>query len=170
MMAELVRDDVGLGEVTGCAEALTELVEEPEVQIDVSITRAVERAARSGRLTAPFRDNGVAEKPERCPLVSRTKKLLPGGLCVRHDRIEKVDGLLLGRRRRHRPGRADIRRRGRSAAAANEGKKINAGCPAEQQQDQHPPDAHRHGRASRQSCPVGPRCCRDRRRSTSFSC
>ena len=48
VMAELVRDDVGLGEVTGCAEALTQLVEEPEVQIDVLITRTVERAARSG--------------------------------------------------------------------------------------------------------------------------
>ena len=62
MMAELVRDDVGLGEVTGCAEALTELVEEPEIQIDVSITRTIEGAARSGRLTAPFRHDGVAEK------------------------------------------------------------------------------------------------------------
>ena len=50
-MAEFVRDDVGLGEVAGGAEALTEFVEEPEVEIDVAIARTIERAARSGRLS-----------------------------------------------------------------------------------------------------------------------
>ena len=65
----------------------------------------------------------------------------------------KVDGLLLGRRRRHRPGRADDSSSEPLRRPANERKEINAGCPAEQQQHEHAPDAHRHGAHPARSAP-----------------
>ena len=49
MVAELVGDDVGLGEVAGRAEALVELAEEAEVEVDLAVERAVERPRRLGR-------------------------------------------------------------------------------------------------------------------------
>ena len=47
VMPELVREHVGLGEVAGRAESAAELVEEPEVEIDVLVARTVERPARA---------------------------------------------------------------------------------------------------------------------------
>ena len=37
MVADLVRDDVGLGEVTGRAERRVELLEEAEVEVDLAV-------------------------------------------------------------------------------------------------------------------------------------
>ena len=45
-MPDLVRDDVGLGEVARRAEALIELLEEREVEIDLAVGGAVERPHR----------------------------------------------------------------------------------------------------------------------------
>src|SRR3954447_7333895 len=53
VVAELVRDHVGLGEVAGGLEASVELVEEAEVDVDPLIEWAVERPGlRAGRATA----------------------------------------------------------------------------------------------------------------------
>ncbi len=43
-MADLVGDHVGLGEVSWRAEALIQLAEEREVDVELVIARAVERA------------------------------------------------------------------------------------------------------------------------------
>src|SRR5439155_24813450 len=44
VVAHLVRDDVRLREVAGSAEAVTQLAEEIEVEIDTLVRRAIERA------------------------------------------------------------------------------------------------------------------------------
>ena len=44
VMADLVREHVGLGEVPGRAEAALQLVEEAEVEVDLAIARAIERS------------------------------------------------------------------------------------------------------------------------------
>ena len=46
MMADLMRDHIGLREIAGRAEALRQLVEEFRVEIDVLVCRAVERPHR----------------------------------------------------------------------------------------------------------------------------
>jgi hypothetical protein len=63
VMAELVRDHVCLGEVTGRAESRSQLVVEREVDVDLVVERAVERADRRGgraacrASTAPEQDD-----------------------------------------------------------------------------------------------------------------
>src|SRR6185503_20838180 len=52
VMPDLVRDDIGLREVAGRAEALRQLVEEGEIDIDLRIARAVERPGRRARVAA----------------------------------------------------------------------------------------------------------------------
>ena len=49
VMADLVRDDIGLGEIARRAEALLELVEEAEVDVEVLVLWD-NRTARSPRL------------------------------------------------------------------------------------------------------------------------
>ena len=44
VMADLMGDDIGLGEVAGRAEAVLQLLVEVEVDIDLLVVRAVERA------------------------------------------------------------------------------------------------------------------------------
>ena len=46
VMADLMGDDIGLGEVAGRAEALRQLVEEGRVDVDLLVGRAVERPHR----------------------------------------------------------------------------------------------------------------------------
>src|SRR3954463_9584215 len=41
VVADLVGEDVGLGEIAGRLEALVELVEEPEVDVDLLVERAI---------------------------------------------------------------------------------------------------------------------------------
>ena len=55
MVAELVRDDVGLREVTRGAEAVAELLEEAEVEIDLLVAGAVERPDGGVGLAAALR-------------------------------------------------------------------------------------------------------------------
>ena len=49
VVADLVREDVGLREVARRAEAALQLVEEPEIEIDLAIARTVERPGRGAR-------------------------------------------------------------------------------------------------------------------------
>ena len=46
VVADFVRDDVGLGEFAGCVETLAEVAVEGEVDIDALVGRAVERSHR----------------------------------------------------------------------------------------------------------------------------
>ena len=43
MVADFMRNDIGLREVARCAELLFKLVEEPHVEVDLAVARAVER-------------------------------------------------------------------------------------------------------------------------------
>ena len=116
-MAELVGEDVGLREVAGRAELALQLVEEPEIEIDLAIGRAVERAGRRLREAAGGVDR-VAEQHRLGVLVTPAEQLLPRVLRVVHDRVDHVDEpLFFGRGVDARPtcrpldGGADRRRR-----------------------------------------------------------
>ncbi len=49
VVADLVREDVRLSEVPWRSELPLQIAEEPEIEIDLAIGRAVERAGRSLR-------------------------------------------------------------------------------------------------------------------------
>ncbi len=74
MVADLVGDDVGLGEVAGGAELLVEFAEEPEVDVELLIGRAVEGADRR-RVGAARRLHGVVEQHQGGRLVARARLL-----------------------------------------------------------------------------------------------
>src|SRR5690349_14869067 len=61
VMSELVRNDVGLGEIAGRAESLREFVEETEIEIDLLVSGTVERACRTPRRAAAGLDT-IAEQ------------------------------------------------------------------------------------------------------------
>src|SRR5437660_5539039 len=70
VVSQLVRDDVRAREVTGRGEAAFELVEETEVEIDVSADRAIEGTHRRLRGSAA-RHRAVSEEHElRRPILS----------------------------------------------------------------------------------------------------
>jgi len=84
VVAELVGEDVGLREVAGRAEAPLQLVVEAEVDVDLFVAGAVERAGR-GLGEAAGRLDGVTEQYELGVLVrlpALTEELLPGGLGI----------------------------------------------------------------------------------------
>ena len=104
MVAHLVRDDVGLGEVARRPEALVELPEEGDVEVDLAVGRAVERARppprRCRRPSRPARRRGPGSAP-RSGLRSSGRRS-PGGLGVlQHDADELGLGVV-GRRRADR--------------------------------------------------------------------
>ena len=68
MVADLVRDDVRLCEVAGRAEALRQLVEEAQIEINLAVLRAVKRTGRRLRESAGRVDR-VAEQHHRGPLL-----------------------------------------------------------------------------------------------------
>src|SRR5687768_12407285 len=104
-MADFVREHVGLGEVTGSAEALVQLVKELEIEVYLAIAGAIERA--NGCLGEPAsRLDGVAEEHGPGPLVPIAEQLLPGDLRVFHHRVHEVDHLLFFRSGRYCSGRA----------------------------------------------------------------
>ena len=54
MVSDLVRDDVGLREIAGCAEAFMEHPEKTEVDVNASIFRAIEwTAGAAGETHSP---------------------------------------------------------------------------------------------------------------------
>ena len=111
VVADLVREHVGLGEVAGCLEARLELPIEREVDVDLLVGGAVERArARTGPAAA--RLDGVGEQHQLRRRVLRAagaEDLAPGVLGVTehggHEaacRVGRRAGLHLGLgRRRH---------------------------------------------------------------------
>jgi len=44
VMSELVGDDIGLREISGCGETLPQLIEEGQVEIDPLVVRTIERS------------------------------------------------------------------------------------------------------------------------------
>jgi hypothetical protein len=91
VVAHLVRDDVRLREVTGRTEAPGERPEEVEVDVDLLVLGAVERAHRRARHPAR-RLHGAGEEHERgiaVLAVHRAEQLAPGVFRVgEHDRDE----------------------------------------------------------------------------------
>jgi hypothetical protein len=82
VVAHLVRDDVGLREVARRAESLRQLLEEAKVEVDLLITRAIERARR--RLGGAARGvHDVAKQYDPRPLVAAADHLLERVLHVR---------------------------------------------------------------------------------------
>src|SRR5262245_8967575 len=105
VMTDLVRDDIRLREVAGRAEALRQLAEESEIEVDLPIARAVERAGRRLR-EAARRLDGVAEQLHACALIASAEQLFPGLLRVPRHRVDEVDQPLFFRRRLHFAGGA----------------------------------------------------------------
>ena len=99
VVSELVRQDVGLGEVAGRAEAALQLVEEAQIEIDLSIAGAIERTA-DGPGVAAAGLNRVAEERDLRLLVAAAERLGPGLLHVGRDGVDHVDQFFF----RGRPG------------------------------------------------------------------
>ncbi len=80
VVAVLVREDVRLGErPAACAELRLQLVEEAEVDVDVAIARAVERAGRRRRRAAARLDPAVEEaRSRRLVAAERVDSSTPG--------------------------------------------------------------------------------------------
>src|SRR5678816_3744558 len=100
-MPELVRYHVRLGEVSRCTEALGELVEEAEVEVDMLIDRAIERADLRRGLAAPS-GNGASENGElRVAIllaVDLREQLRPRLLDIVDHEVDDLESLLLLRR------------------------------------------------------------------------
>ena len=73
MVADLMGDDIGQGEVAGRAEALRQLVEEGRVEIDLLVGRAVEGAHRRLRRAAAATWRAAAVGDQRRRLVLRAR-------------------------------------------------------------------------------------------------
>jgi hypothetical protein len=86
MMSDLVRDDVGLGEVTGGAEASFEIAES-QIDVHLLIERAIE--GTHGRLGKPaIRLHGVGEEHELgvpIAFAALGKPRMPGALYIIED-------------------------------------------------------------------------------------
>src|SRR5262249_26041170 len=108
-MTELVRDHVGLREVTGRAEAPRQLVEEAEIEVDLPVPRTVEGTGR--RLgEAARRLDRIAEQHETRPLVSRSEPFRPHVLPIFRDAADEVDAPFFDGRTVDLSGGADARR------------------------------------------------------------
>ena len=111
VVADLVGDHVGLGEVAGRAEALAQLVEEAEVDVDLLVERAVEGAGRRARLAAARADAGGEEDEAwRRRMACRPWNCSAQKACeVVEDEVDELDlrrlgvGALGGPRRRRCP-------------------------------------------------------------------
>ncbi|OFW08689.1 MAG: hypothetical protein A3H96_08460 [Acidobacteria bacterium RIFCSPLOWO2_02_FULL_67_36] len=143
VMTDFVREHVALREFAGRAEAVAQLVEEAEIQVDLVVRGTVEGAARRLR-EAAGRLNAVAKQHGARLLISTAQQALPRRLRVVHDRIDEVDKALLFRRRRH-AGRPHgcRRRRAAGSTAAEQGQEIDTGEPAEEQHDEQPANPQR---------------------------
>src|SRR5919202_4336207 len=128
-MTELVREHIGLREISRRAEAPLQLVEEAQIEIDLVIAGTVERPGRCLR-EAARRLNLIAEQRDDGTLVAAAQRVLPGRLHVLGDGIDEVDELLFSGRRADAAGGADGLARCRTAAEQR--KEIDAGENAEQ--------------------------------------
>ena len=105
VMAELVRDHVRLREIAGRAEALIELVEEAEVEVDLLIDWALEWADCRRSLAAP-RAHGLAKNGELRVAILLTvhlgEQLRPRLLDIVEHEGDELNSFLLCRRATHR--------------------------------------------------------------------
>ena len=125
MMAELVGEHVGLGEVARRAESRAQLAEEAEVEVDGLIGRAVERAGGGRRHATATRVDRAVEEDELRILVSLPAcgELLPPVLLhVVEDGADELLQLEVGIRNipaaGGRRGSADVVERAAEAAVA----------------------------------------------------
>ena len=91
VMPDLVRDDIGLREVAGRAEAPIELAEERQVEVDLLIGRAIERAAGRQRPSRTPTHGVLEQHQHRLAILppGRREHAAPGLLGVaKHDRDE----------------------------------------------------------------------------------
>src|SRR5262249_45235351 len=116
VVAELVRDDVGLREVAGRAEAIDELAVERQVDIDLLVLGAVERPGRRLR-EAAARLRRAREQDELGVVIFGPELLLPRVLDVVKDEGDELDHLVVGARA---GGRTLLRGGARGAAAGEE--------------------------------------------------
>src|SRR5690349_17386984 len=101
MMADLVRDHIGLGEIAGGREAPLELLEEAGVEIDAPVGRAIEGAHRRIRgAAAGTAAAGVKHHPRHLILPARLAEHLGPALLGRAKHLAGETG--------HRIGLADI--------------------------------------------------------------
>ena len=98
-MADLVRDDVGLREVAGRVEALLQLLHEREIEIDLVVARAVERADGRRRVAAGGLDGVVVKDDHRrlVRLAALDEELLPGRVDVPGDEVDELRRIVRGR-------------------------------------------------------------------------
>ncbi len=87
VVPELVGDHVGLSEVAGRGEPRAEVAEEPEIEIDLAVERAVERPRLRGADAATGPRGPVEEhEPRRLVLLARVREgRRPRALHVLHD-------------------------------------------------------------------------------------
>src|SRR5262245_42856977 len=112
VMPDLVGDHVRLREVARRREPLRQLVEEPEIEIDLAITRTVERSRR-GFSESACRLDLVAEEYDACSLVAAAENLFPRPLRVLGDGVDHIDQLFFGGRGAEFTRRAHRSRTGR---------------------------------------------------------
>jgi len=86
VMANLVREDVGLRKLSRCAESLAQLVVKTQVDIDLLVSRAIEGPGRGFRTSASARLRVVSEQDQLGVPVGLARllrqDLVPGSLCV----------------------------------------------------------------------------------------
>ena len=164
VVADLVGDDVGVGEVTLHAELLLHLLEERRVEIDLLVERAVERPHRGlGRAAAAAGAAGVEHHGGRAVLAPGLVRqdLLPDVLGVAEDRggeaaaLVRGLGLALALRLR-----IDLLFLARAPAArhllgaADQDRRVDARDPADDAQDHDRADAEPAGAAAGEAEPA----------------
>ena len=100
MVADLMGHHVGLSEVPGGTQLLFHVIEKGQVQVDLLVARAVERAD-GGAGGATGRLHAVGEQYQRGFLIlpaDALEYLVPGGFGVGQNHADKLAQLLLGGR------------------------------------------------------------------------
>src|SRR3954463_6594687 len=145
VMADLVREHVGLREVARRAETAIQFIVETEIEIDLAIAGTIEGTSGGARVTARRVDR-IAEQHHSRGLVAIAEQLRPHLLVVARDGVHHVHHLFFRRRRGRPPGRSDGARVGRRAAAAASEyvKEVHTCEHAEQCDDDEPADSERN--------------------------
>src|SRR3954447_10852217 len=161
VVAELMREDVGLGEVARRLEAPVELVEEAEVDVDALVERAVERARlRARRATPGVRLAAEEDELRRLERFAGARELLlPEPLGVVEDERDELDLVVFVRALWHRVvARAALgnlwERAARSRDIEASASPALTGQEVDDDRDDHPDDpaathaTHRHGKSA----------------------
>ena len=138
MVSDFVRENVSAGELAGRAKLLFQRVEERQVDVDLAIVRAVERADR-GTLHTARGLHLIGEQNQGRLLVDlahHAKLLVPDVLSVLEDHLGKLGHPLFGGVLGSRYARLA------AAAAAHELPRINAQHQGEQDHDESSATAH----------------------------